>query len=170
MIRPETSADYQAITEVNDLAFRQPVEGKLVEKLRKNPKYVPKLSLVAEVDRIIVGYILFFPIIIKTAEGKEKETISLAPLAVRPEFQKQGIGSKLIKEGLKACGQLGYDSAVVLGHPEYYPKFGFKQAGTWGMKDPFGAPAEAFMALELERGALEEASGIVEYPEEFNDV
>ena len=98
MIRPETSADYQAITEVNDLAFGEPAEGKLVEKLRKNPKYVPKLSLVAEVDGIIVGYILFFPIIIKTAEGKEKETISLAPLAVRPEFQKQGIGSKLIKE------------------------------------------------------------------------
>jgi predicted N-acetyltransferase YhbS len=75
-------------------------------------------------------------------------------LAVRPEFQKQGIGGKLIKEGLKACGQLGYDSAIVLWHPEYYPKFGFKQAGTWGIKDPFGSPAEAFMALELKKMLL----------------
>src|SRR5665647_3709714 len=86
-------------------------------------------------------------------------------MSVRPEFQKQGIGSELIREGLKTCLQLGYDSVIVLGHPEYYPKFGFKQADTWGIKDPFGAPAEAFMALELKEGALEGASGMLEYPE-----
>ncbi len=91
-------------------------------------------------------------------------------MAVRPEFQKQGIGGELIKEGLKVCQHLGYDSIIVLGHPEYYPGFGFKQAGVWGIKDPFGAPAEAFMALELKEGTLEEAAGIVEYPEEFNSV
>ena len=96
--------------------------------------------------------------------------MALAPVAVLPEFQKQGIGSELIREGLKACQQLGYDSVIVLGHPEYYPKFGFKQADTWGIKDPFGAPAEAFMALELKKGALEGASGIVEYPDEFLEV
>jgi len=60
--------------------------------------------------------------------GKEKDTISLAPVAVRPEFQKQGIGGELIREGLKVCLQLGYDSVIVLGHPEYYPKFGFEPA------------------------------------------
>lgn len=77
-----------------------------------------------------------------------------------PEFQKQGIGGELIKEGLKACKQLGYDSAIVLGHPEYYPEFGFKQANTWGIKDPFGAPAEAFMALELKKGRLKIQAGL----------
>ncbi|MCQ1534487.1 N-acetyltransferase [Methanosarcina sp. KYL-1] len=169
-IRPETPTDYPGISEVNDLAFGQPAEGKLVEKLRKNPKFVPRLSLVAETEGKIVGHILFFPIIIKSANGKEKETISLAPVSVLPEFQKQGIGGELIKEGLKACRELGYDSVIVLGHPEYYPRFGFEPTVKWGIKDPFGAPEEAFMALELKEGALEGAGGVVEYPEEFNDV
>ncbi|MDD3248146.1 MAG: N-acetyltransferase [Methanosarcina sp.] len=118
----------------------------------------------------IVGHILFFPIRIKSEEGKEKETISLAPLAVRPEFQKPGIGGELKKEGLKVCRELGYDSVALFGHPEYYPRFGFKQASTWSIKDPFGAPDEAFMALELKKGALEGAGGVVEYPEEFNSL
>jgi len=128
-IRPEIPSEYPAISEVNDLAFGQPAEGKLVENLRKNPKFVPGLSLVAEADEKIVGHILFFPIIIKSAAGKEKNTISLAPVAVRPEFRKQGIGGELIREGLKACGKMGYDSVIVLGHPEYYPKFGFEPTG-----------------------------------------
>ncbi|MDY9925689.1 N-acetyltransferase [Methanosarcina sp.] len=169
-IRPETPSDYPAITEVNDLAFGRPAEGKLVENLRKNPKFVPELSLVAEADGKIVGHILFFPIKIKSAEGKEKETISLAPAAVMPEFQKQGIGGELIREGIKACRKIGYDSVIVLGHPEYYPKFGFEPTEKWGIKDPFGAPAEAFMALELKERALEGAGGVVEYPDEFLDV
>ena len=83
----------------------------------------------AEADGKIVGHILFFPIIIKSAAGKEKNTISLAPVAVRPEFQKQGIGGELIREGLKSCLQPGYDFVIVLGHPEYYPKFGFEPTG-----------------------------------------
>lgn len=173
-IRPETPTDYPGISEVNDLAFGQPAEGKLVEKLRKNPKFVPELSLVAEVDGRIVGHVLFFPIVIKSGAGDEEceeyETISLAPISVLPEFQKQGIGGGLIKEGLEACRKLGYGSAIVLGHPEYYPKFGFEPASKWGIKDPFGAPEEAFMALELKDGALEGVSGVVEYPEEFNEV
>ena len=102
-IRPETLSDYPAITEVNDLAFGQHNEGKLVENLRKNPKFIPELSLVAEVDGKTVGHILFFPIIIKCGNGNEKEIISLAPVAVLPEFQKQGVGGELIREGLKAC-------------------------------------------------------------------
>ena len=169
-IRPETPADYPAITEVNYIAFGQPGEGKLVENLRKSSKFVPELSIVAEADGKIVGNILFYLIIIKSAAGKEKETISLAPMSVRPEFQKQRIGSELIREGLKTCRQFGYDSVIVLGHPEYSPTFGFKQADTWGIKDPFGAPTEAFMALELKEGVLEGASGMVEYPEEFNEL
>jgi putative acetyltransferase len=166
-IRPKIPADYLAITEVNNLAFGQLNEGKLVEDLRKNPKFVKELFLLAETNGKIVGHILFFPIVIKLAAGKEKETISLAPLVFKPEFQKKGIGGELIKGGLKACRQSGYDSVIVFGHPEYYPKFGFKQAGLWEIKDTFGEPAEAFMAIELEEGVLEGASGVVELPEEF---
>ncbi|AKB26404.1 GCN5-related N-acetyltransferase [Methanosarcina sp. MTP4] len=176
-IRPETPSDYPGISEVNDLAFWQPAEGKLVEKLRQNPKFVPELSLVAEIDGKIVGHILFLPVVVKSGAGneeyeeyKEYETISLAPVSVRPEFQKQGIGSRLIKEGLETCKKLGYGSVIVLGHPEYYSSFGFEPASKWGIKDPFGAPEEAFMALELKEGALEGISGVVEYPEEFSDV
>lgn len=169
-IRPETVSDYQKITQVNNLAFGQPNEGKLVENLRKNPNFIPGLSLVAEIDEKIVGYILFFPIKIKSISGKQKHTASLAPMAVIPEFQRQGIGRQLIKRGLEACMETGYDSVVVLGHPEYYPKFGFKQAWTWRIKDPFGAPEEVYMAIELKKGALEGISGIVEYPDEFLQV
>lgn len=169
-IRPETPSDYPEITQVNDLAFGQPSEGKLVENLRKNPKFIPELSLVAEINGKIAGHILFFPVVIKLENGEEKETISLAPVAVSPEFQRKGIGSKLIQEGIKACQQLGYDSIMVLGHPEYYPKFGFKQANAWGIRDPFGAPVDAFMALELKKGVLEGTGGAVIYPDEFLEV
>ena len=87
-----------------------------------------------------------------------------------PEFQRQSIGGELIREGIKACQRLGYDSIVVLGRPEYYPKFGFRQANTWGIRDPFSAPVEAFMALELKEGVLEGAGRVVEYPDDFLEV
>jgi putative acetyltransferase len=98
IIRPETPSDYPAITEVNDLAFGQPAEGKLVENLRKNSKFIPELSLIAEVDGKIAGHILFFPVVIKLKNGGEKETMSLALVAVLSEFQRRGIGSELIRE------------------------------------------------------------------------
>src|SRR5690606_36333808 len=157
-------------TEVNNLAFGQPNKGKLVENLRKNPKFIPELSLVAEIDWKIAGHILFFPVVIKLENSEEKEIMSLAPVAVLPEFQRQGIEGELIREGLKACQRLGYDSVIFLGHPEYYPKFGFKPANKWRITDPFGVPNEAFMALELKVEALEGAGGVVEYPGEFLEV
>ena len=87
--------------------------------------------------------------------------------ALIPEY---GIGRKLIKAGIKACSRLAYDSIIVLEHPEYYPKFGFRQANTWRITDRFDAPIEAFMALELKEGVLEGANGILEYPDEFLEV
>ena len=167
VIRPETESDYQAIEEVNELAFGQPAEGKLVKNLRKNPRFITRLSLVAEIEEKVVGHILFFPVKIESVSGDQKAIISLAPMAVLPEFQKQGIGRELIKQGLESCYELGYDSVIVLGYPEYYPRFGFKQAQIWNIKDPFNAPAEAYMALELKKGALDNISGVVEYPDEF---
>jgi predicted N-acetyltransferase YhbS len=88
-------------------------------------------------------------------------------MSVLPEFQNKGIGGKLIKEGLKVAEQLGFTSVIVLGHPEYYPKFGFEKASTWSIKPPFDAPDDAFMAIELVENALIDASGMLEYPQEY---
>lgn len=170
LIRKEEDTDYLAITEVNDHAFGQENEGRLVVNLRMHSDFVPELSLVAEVDGRVVGHILFFPIRI-VDDGKEYDSLSLAPMAVLPEFQKQGIGSALVKEGLSAAENLGYRSVIVLGHPEYYPRFGFKPASQWNIRPPFeDVPEEAFMAIELVEGALDNVRGVVEYPEEFSEV
>jgi len=98
---------------------------------------------------------------------KEYEALVLAPMAVLPEFQRQGIGGKLIREGLNKAKELGFDSVTVLGHKDYYPRFGFERASKWNIKSPFEVPDEAFMAIELKPGALAEKTGTLEYPEEF---
>ena len=91
----------------------------------------------------------------------------LAPIAVIPELQKQGIGGKLIKKGIKKAKELEFDSIIVVGHKDYYPKFGFQKASQWGMKCPFEVPDEAFMAIELIVKALENKAGVVHFPQEF---
>ncbi|WP_445474894.1 GNAT family N-acetyltransferase [Methanococcoides methylutens] len=170
LIRKEEDTDYSAITKVNDQAFGQENEGRLVVNLRMHSDFVPELSLVAEVDGKVVGHILFFPIKI-VDDGKEFDSLSLAPMAVLPKFQKQGIGSALVKEGLTMAENLGYSSVIVLGHAEYYPRFGFRPASQWDIRAPFeDVPDEAFMAIELVDGALDDVSGVVEYPEEFSEV
>lgn len=170
LIRKEEDNDYLAITEVNDHAFGQENEGHLVVNLRMHSDFVPELSLVAEVDGRIVAHILFFPVRI-VDDGREFETLSLAPMAVLPDFQKQDIGSALIKEGLTVAENLGYKSVVVLGHPEYYPRFGFRPASNWDIRAPFDdVEDDAFMAMELVDGALDDVRGVVEYPEEFSEV
>jgi putative acetyltransferase len=91
-------------------------------------------------------------------------------MAVHPECQRKGVGVRLVQEGLTIAKQLGHDSVVVVGHPEYYPMFDFRPASNWDIKAPFDVPDEAFLALELKDGALMDVSGTVEYPEEFNEV
>jgi len=167
-IRPETEEDLTKITEVNDLAFGQKNEGILVERLRKTDSFISELSLVAELEGKIVGHILFYPVTIRSADS-EFLSLSLGPMAVIPELQRLGIGSQLVSEGLQAAKRLGHRSVIVLGHPEYYPRFGFKPASRWNIKAPFDAPDEAFMALELVAGELKDKGGTVEYPEEFTD-
>jgi len=167
-IRPETEEDLTKITEVNDLAFGQKNEGILVERLRKTDSFISELSLVAELEGKIVGHILFYPVTIRSADS-EFLSLSLGPMAVIPELQRLGIGSQLVSEGLQAAKRLGHRSVIVLGHPEYYPRFGFKPASRWNIKAPFDAPDEAFMTLELVAGELKDKGGTVEYPEEFTD-
>ena len=166
-LRFEKSRDYKDITRINDLAFGQKNEGILIEHLRKNRDFLPELSIVAEKDGLIVGHVLFFPVQIKSGD-KSYQSISLAPMAVHPEYQRQGIGGRLIRYGLEKCREKGYQSVIVLGHPEYYPRFGFEKASIWGIRPPFEASDEVFMAMELVEGGLKGVAGVVEYPEEYS--
>ena len=165
-IRPETEKDYPKITEVNDLAFGQRNEGILIEKQRQAANYIPALSLVAELDDEIIGHILFYPVEIQSGASGFL-TLSLGPMGVVPEYQRRGVGSQLVAEGLKAARALSHKSVIVVGHPDYYPRFGFKPASQWKIKVPFDVPDEAFMALELVEGGLKGKSGTVAYPSEF---
>jgi putative acetyltransferase len=166
-IRPEQSEDVAAIRLVVTAAFGQAAEADLVEKLRAHGKAV--VSLVAEVDGQIVGHILFSEVTVET-NPRNRKLIGLAPLAVLPAFQRRGVGGKLTHAGLAACCAAGFDAALVLGHPEYYPRFGFVPASRFGITSEYKVRDELFMALELRADALTACSGLAEYQPEFNEV
>jgi putative acetyltransferase len=168
-IRPERPEDIDAIFEVNLQAFGQDGEARLVNTLRNDGDYLHELSLVAVSGNRIIGHILFPPITI-VSETAETAALALAPLAVHQDFQCLGIGAALIKEGLGECLRLGHRIVVVVGHPTYYPKFGFTSARDFGIHAPFPCPDEAFMALSLARGALDGIHGTVRYPVAFDTV
>ncbi|MCT4601726.1 MAG: N-acetyltransferase [Marinifilum sp.] len=168
-IRPENKSDYSTISMVNDMAFGQEAEGILIEKLRKNKKFIKELSLVACMGNEIVGHILFFPICIKN-KNIEYNALALAPMSVIPELQGLGIGSRLVEKGLAKAKKLGHKSVIVLGHEKYYPKFGFKPTSKYNIKAPFDVNENAFMALELSKDALSHVEGTVEYPKEFSEI
>lgn len=167
-IRPERPGDYAAIDEVNRLAFGQDNEARLVTAIRQSKGFDPSLSLVALRNDEVVGHILFSQIHIDTSGGDVPAT-ALAPMAVRPVYQRQGIGSEMVRAGLEACRRAGHRIIIVVGHPDYYPRFGFTPAGTHGLQCPFPVPDEAFMALALTPGSLDEVRGVVRYPPVFND-
>ena len=165
-IRQENKKDYDEVYNVVKTAFETAEhsdgnEQDLVVDLRKSKNFIPKLSLVAVYDDKIVGYILFTKINI----GKYEE-LALAPLAVLPEYQRQGIGKKLIEEGHKIAKKLGYHFSVVLGSEKYYPKSGYVLASRYGIKAPFEVADENFMAIKLKDTNLK-ISGTVEYAKEF---
>ncbi|WP_297598937.1 GNAT family N-acetyltransferase [uncultured Cetobacterium sp.] len=137
-------------------------EHKLVRELLKSDAFIKDLSLTAKYKGMIVGYILFT----KVKVGDET-LLALAPLAVLPKFQKKGIGKSLVEKGHGVAKKLGYKGVVVLGHPEYYAKFGYEPASKWSIKAPFEVKDENFMAIELIPGGLTDVSGIVEYAKEF---
>lgn len=167
-IRPETPADYEAIHRVNDVAFDRSNESKLIENLRQLDKFDARLSLIAELEEKLVGHILFYPVIIRRVDAAFP-SLSLGPVAVLPEYQKQGIGGELIRTGHVAAKKLGFDSVILLGHPEYYPRFGYQPAEKWGLTNPWHIEGDPFMALELVEGALAGKAGQVIYPAVFDD-
>ena len=169
-IRQENKADYKIIYELNLLAFEEKEEAVLVDLLREKDEFIPQLSLVALLNNEIVGHILFTKIKIIDDNENEHESLALAPMAVLPKYQKKGIGGKLINKGLNIATKLNFKSVIVLGHEHYYPKFGFVPTKKWNIKPPFEVPTNAFMGIELVKNSLENVSGIVKYPKEFEEV
>ena len=169
IIRPEKIKDYTAIHEVNELAFGSRAEADLIEDLRKSDNFIPELSLVAVRKGEVIGHILFSPIVIKSKE-RVISALALAPMAVHPKFQNQGVGTKLVWQGLEDCQRLGHKIVIVIGHPGYYPRFGFLPALDKGLNVPFPVPDEAFMVMELVPGALEATKGEIIYPPAFQKV
>lgn len=170
LIRPETPADVAAIYAVNQQAFagRQAEPG-LVDAIRTSAGFIPQLSLVAEHNGAIIGHILFSRIHIQTDNGL-LPTLALAPLAVLPEYQRQGIGSALVRRGLQECQRLGQAVVIVLGSASYYPRFGFSAGLAKALECPFGNCGEAWMALEIIPGALAGVRGRVVYPPAFDGI
>lgn len=166
-VRPECPDDFAAVYEINAQAFGQPNEAQLVDALRRVAD--PYISLVAEREGHVVGHIFFSPVSV-VAEDTAWPAITLAPVAVRPGVQRTGIGGMLVRAGLTACAELGHPVVFVLGHPTYYPRFGFRPAADFGIGCEFPAPAEAFMVAEAEPGALAGRTGVVHFLPEFQGV
>jgi putative acetyltransferase len=160
-IRKETEKDYGEVIQIVSEAFGNEAEARLVEKLRK----IPHISMIALLDGKIIGHICFSPVSIENAE--QTNFLGLAPMAVSPEFQNQGIGSKLIREALKVCTENGHEAIFVLGHPDYYPRFGFEIAKPRGFTCEYPVKDEHFMVLELKQNALKGKQGLVKYSDEF---
>ena len=167
VVRAEASGDLSAIRHVNELAFGRPNEADLVDALRRAAgTYV---SLVAEQDGKVVGHVLFTEVRVESDAGSW-DALGLAPMAVLPEYQRQGIGSQLVRSGLDACARQGHAVVVVLGHPTYYPRFGFVPAAAKGLRCEYPVPDEVFMVAELVPGALDGRTGLVKYRPEFAEV
>lgn len=171
-IRAEQAGELPAIMDLVEKAFENVEESDhqeqyLVERLHRSDTFVPQLSLVAEDPAgRIVGYILLTKVEIRSEESSAT-TLAVAPLAIAPPCQNQGIGGRLLTESHKIAASLGYGSAVLLGHKDYYPRFGYRRAIDFGIAFPFDAPQECCMVLELLPGALGKVKGTVHYPECF---
>jgi putative acetyltransferase len=165
-IRKEAPADHDWVRMLNDAAFGQPEEGRIVDLLRHSCPET--LSLVAELDGQIVGHLFFSPATIGRRNGEIKG-MGLAPMAVLPGFQNQGIGSTLVEEGIRRVRDMGYPFIIVLGHERYYPRFGFERASIHQLRCQWeGVPDEAFMVMILDGAVMKEVSGVVKYRDEFD--
>lgn len=166
-VRCENSSDYQAVAEVNVQAFGQENEAHLVEQIRQSDRYIPELTLVAELDGAVVGHVMFSYIHIVGEETLQ--LLALAPLAVRPKLQRQGIGSALVLAGLARADEMGEAIVIVLGHPQFYCRFGFEPSVCYGISSPFPVPEDAFMVKQLLH-YQDRYRGKVVYPPAFRAV
>ena len=164
-IRKEESKDRDAVHHLNLAAFDNGPEAVLVDKLRTSCKEY--LSFVAVADDSVVGHILFTP---ATVDDCSAVGMGLAPMSVLPSRQREGIGSRLVRYGLEFLRNAGCPFVIVLGHPEYYPRFGFELASTYQLRSHWeGVPDDAFMIMVFNSGVLPETGGIARYRHEFDD-
>ncbi|MBD1887239.1 GNAT family N-acetyltransferase [Microcoleus vaginatus] len=164
-IRTEKPEDLEGVRQVNIAAFGRENEANLVDRLRG---IASTFSLVALPSDRIVGHICFSPVVVEGKCSSNLSILGLAPVAVLPEYQRQGIGTLLIQHGLEECRRSGFQAVVVLGHPDFYSRFGFIPASRKSLKSEYDVPDEAFMVLELESGTLQDCSGTVKYRSEFS--
>ena len=167
VIRRERPEEISAVHRVNEQAFGQRAEADLVDALRQSDELL--ISLVAIEDEQIVGHILFSPVTVQS-DRASWAAMGLGPMAVLPEHQGKGIGSQLVETGLEECRKARHKVVVVLGHPEFYPRFGFEPSKPLGIRWEKDVPEQVFMVTELREGALAEREGVVKYLPEFNGV
>ncbi|MHA2219027.1 MAG: GNAT family N-acetyltransferase [Candidatus Hodarchaeales archaeon] len=165
-IRKEQPGDITRIRQINSEAFETETEANLVDIIRRSG--IPHISLVYEENNELKGHIFFTPVELK-GDRSGIRIMGLGPMAVDPEFQNKGVGSLLVKAGIESCRAGGYDAIVVLGHPSYYPRFGFKPSVKYAIKSEYEVPDEAFMVLELKDKALKGKRGTIKYDEAFGN-
>ena len=163
-IREERADDVAAVRNMNRRAFGQDQESNIVDALRANEAAL--LSLVATLDDRVVGHIMYSPLSI----GGSVTGAALGPMAVFPEHQRQGIGTKLVKVGNQKLKDAGYPFIIVVGHADYYPRFGFKRANEHGITCEWDLPDDVFMLLVLDQAKMESVSGLATYRHEFSSV
>jgi putative acetyltransferase len=163
-IREERSGDVAAIRDLNRRAFGQGQEGSIVDALRSNGAVV--LSLVATLNGRVVGHIMYSPLSV----GNEVTGAALGPMAVLPEYQRQGIGSQLVEAGNRKLKDAGCPFVIVLGHANYYPRFGFRRASAHGIKCEWEVPDNVFLLLVLDQAKMQGVSGLAKYRHEFSTV
>lgn len=166
VVHEEIASDVPSVRRLNEEALGQSTEANIVDRLRSCCERL--LSLVAVLDKRIVGHILFSPVVLES-EGREHNGMGLGPMAVLPSLQRQGIGSRLVEEGLARMRRAGCPFVVILGHHEYYSRFGFERASKYGVRCQWeGVPDEAFMILVNKEGAIPAEGGVIRYRKEFN--
>jgi putative acetyltransferase len=163
-IREERPDDVTAVREVNRRAFGQEQERNIIDALRTNRGAL--LSLVATVNGRVVGHIIYSPLSV----GENVNGVALGPMAVVPEYQRHGISTKLIETGNRKIKDAGYPFIIVVGHAEYYPRFGFRPAREYGIKCEWDVPDEVFMLQVLNEAKMPGASGLANYRHEFSTV
>jgi putative acetyltransferase len=162
IVRPELPSDRHAVRHVHTTAFTTPEEAALVDALRAGAS--PLVSLVGEDGGRVIGHVMFSPVTLP--DHPDLRLMGLAPLAVLPAYQRRGVGAALARAGLDRCREIGIGAVFVLGHPAYYPRFGFVRADAFGC--PFEAPAEAWMLVELEPGYLRGVTGATRWHPAFD--
>lgn len=164
-IRSESKLDIDAVWQLNSQAFPTQAEADLVNALRRRAECI---SLVAEVDSQIVGHILFSPVNVNN--GANLTLVGLGPMAVSPELQNSGIGTRLVQRGISDCRDNCIDAIVVLGHPNYYPRFGFQPSVNFGIKSEYDVPDDVFMIQELTPKSLAKTNGTIKYHDAFKSL